>query len=81
MAEINVIAVISKLRPKVKQGRVTELDDLADEIAEQSGFDRAMPATSPTSSPRSWSATCNTATTSSWARSAVSACRATRISN
>jgi len=40
MAEINIIAVISKLRPKVKQGRIVDLDDLADEIAEQSGFDR-----------------------------------------
>lgn len=40
MAEINIIAVISKLRPKVKAGRRVDLDDLADEIAEQSGFDR-----------------------------------------
>lgn len=40
MAEIKIIAVISKLRPKVKRGHVIELDDLADEIAEQSGFDR-----------------------------------------
>jgi len=40
MAEINIIAVIGKLRPKAKQRRTVELDDLADEIAEQSGFDR-----------------------------------------
>jgi len=40
MAEINIIAVIGKLRPKVKRSRTVDLDDLADEIAEQSGFDR-----------------------------------------
>lgn len=40
MADINILGVISKLRPKVKvRGNVT-LDSLADEIAEQSGFDR-----------------------------------------
>ncbi len=39
MAEINIIAVISKLRPRVKQGRVVDLDELAEEIAEGSGFD------------------------------------------
>ena len=32
--------MISKLRPKVERGRTAELDDLADEIADQSGFDR-----------------------------------------
>jgi nucleoid DNA-binding protein len=40
MAEINIIAVIGKLCPKVKRGRTVELNDLADEIALQSGFDR-----------------------------------------
>ncbi len=40
MAQINIIAVIGKLCPKVKQRRTVNLDDLADEIAEQSGFDR-----------------------------------------
>ncbi len=40
MTEINIIAVIGKLRPRVKRGRLVELDDLADEIAIQSGFDR-----------------------------------------
>jgi nucleoid DNA-binding protein len=40
MAQVNIMAVIARLRPKVQQGRVIELDDLADEIAEQSGFDR-----------------------------------------
>ncbi|MBU0703630.1 MAG: hypothetical protein KKC18_07160 [Chloroflexi bacterium] len=40
MAEINLLAVISKLRPKVERGRTVELDDLADEISGQSGFDR-----------------------------------------
>jgi nucleoid DNA-binding protein len=40
MAEIKIIAVIGKLRPKVKRGRTVSLDDLADEIAGQSGFDR-----------------------------------------
>ena len=40
MAEINILAVISKLRPRVKRGRTFDLDDLADEIAEQSGFDK-----------------------------------------
>ncbi|MFQ5857501.1 MAG: hypothetical protein ACE5LU_17990 [Anaerolineae bacterium] len=40
MSEIKIIGVISKLCPRVKQGRVVELDDLADQIAGQSGFDR-----------------------------------------
>jgi hypothetical protein len=40
MAEIKILAVISKLRPKVKRGRTVDLDDMADEIADQSGFDR-----------------------------------------
>jgi hypothetical protein len=40
MAEIKLIAVIGKLRPRVKRGRTTDLDALADEIAEQSGFDK-----------------------------------------
>jgi len=40
MAEINILAVTSKLRPKVVRGRTATLDTLADEIAVQSGFDR-----------------------------------------
>jgi len=40
MADIKLISVISKLRPKVEHGHTIELDMLADEIAEQSGFDR-----------------------------------------
>lgn len=40
MAEISIIAVISKLRPKVVRRDVVDLDTLADEIALQSGFDR-----------------------------------------
>ncbi len=40
MAEIKILAVISKLGPKVERGHVIELDSLADEIADQSGFDR-----------------------------------------
>jgi len=40
MAEINIIAVIGKLRPKVRPRRTVDLEDLAAEIAEQSGFDR-----------------------------------------
>lgn len=40
MSEINILGVISKLRPRVKQGHRVELDDLADQIARQSGFDR-----------------------------------------
>lgn len=40
MAEIQILGVISKLRPRVKQGHTIDLDDLADEIAYQSGFDR-----------------------------------------
>lgn len=40
MAELSILSVISKLRPKVQRGHVIELDDLADEIAVQSGFDR-----------------------------------------
>ena len=40
MAELTILSVISKLRPKVQRGRTIELDDLADEISEQSGFDR-----------------------------------------
>jgi hypothetical protein len=33
VADINILAVISKLRPRVKRGRTIDLDDLADEIA------------------------------------------------
>ena len=40
MAEINILAVVSKLRPRVKRNYTYELDDLADEIAIQSGFDK-----------------------------------------
>lgn len=40
MAEIKILGVITKLRPKVKRGRTVDLDNLADEIATQSGFDR-----------------------------------------
>lgn len=40
MAEINILAVVSKLRPRVQRGRTYDLDDLADEIAVQSGFDK-----------------------------------------
>ena len=40
MAQITILAVIGKLCPRVERGRVVELDDLADEIADQSGFDR-----------------------------------------
>jgi len=40
MSEIKLIAVIGKLRPKVKRGRTVVLDDMADEIADQSGHDR-----------------------------------------
>ncbi len=40
MAEVALISVISKLRPRVKRGRSKTLDDIADEIAEQSNFDR-----------------------------------------
>jgi nucleoid DNA-binding protein len=40
MSDINILAVISKLRPRVKAGRRMLLDDLADEIAGRSGFDR-----------------------------------------
>ena len=40
MADINILGVISKLRPKVKVSRNITLDLLADEIAQQSGFDR-----------------------------------------
>jgi predicted histone-like DNA-binding protein len=40
MAEINILAVISKLRPKIKRNSTIELDDIADDIAVQSGFDR-----------------------------------------
>ncbi len=39
MAEVKIISVISKLRPKVVRGRTVDLDALAEEIAEQSGFD------------------------------------------
>ncbi len=39
MAEVRIISVISKLRPKVVRGRTVDLDALAEEIAEQSGFD------------------------------------------
>jgi nucleoid DNA-binding protein len=40
MAEVKIISIISKLGPKVERGHTIELDTLADEIAEQSGFDR-----------------------------------------
>jgi len=40
MAEIKILSVIAKLRPRIERGRVVDLDELADEIAEQSGFDR-----------------------------------------
>ena len=40
MSDINIIAVIAKLRPRVTRSRRVTLDDLADEIAKQSGFDR-----------------------------------------
>ncbi len=40
MADIKLISVISKLRPRVERGCTIELDTLADEIADQSGFDR-----------------------------------------
>ena len=40
MADINILSIISKLRPRVIRGHIIDLDDLADEIAEQSGFDR-----------------------------------------
>ena len=40
MAEVELISVISKLRPRVKRGRSKTLDDLAADIAERSGFDQ-----------------------------------------
>jgi nucleoid DNA-binding protein len=40
MAEVHILSIISKLRPRVVRRDVIELDDLADEIAVQSGFDR-----------------------------------------
>ena len=40
MAEVQILGVIGKLRPRVKRERRVDLDDLADEIAVQSGFDR-----------------------------------------
>jgi hypothetical protein len=40
MAEIKILSVISKLRPKVKRGRTIELDDIADETARYTGVDR-----------------------------------------
>ena len=40
MPEMQIIAVISKLRPRVKQGRMYNLDDIANELAEQSGRDQ-----------------------------------------
>jgi nucleoid DNA-binding protein len=40
MSDINILGVISKLRPRVERSRKVNLDDLADEIAKQSGFDR-----------------------------------------
>jgi nucleoid DNA-binding protein len=40
MAEIRILSVIAKLRPRIERGRVVNLDELADEIADQSGFDR-----------------------------------------
>ncbi len=39
MAEIKILSVISKLRPRVVRSRTVDLDELAEEIAEQSGFD------------------------------------------
>ncbi len=40
MSEIKIIAVIGKLQPRVKHGRRVDLNDLADEITAQSGYDR-----------------------------------------
>jgi len=40
MSDVNIIAVIAKLRPRIARNRRVTLDDLADEIAGQSGFDR-----------------------------------------
>ena len=40
MSDINIIAVIAKLRPRIERSRKVTLDDLADEIAKQPGFDR-----------------------------------------
>ncbi len=40
MAILKSMAVIGKLRPRVARANTVELDTLADEIAEQSGFDR-----------------------------------------
>ena len=51
MAEINIPSVISKLCPRVQRGRRIDLDDLVDEIAVQSGFDRGDARDSASSSP------------------------------
>lgn len=40
MAEIKLISVISKLRPRIDRGQSVEFEEIAAEIAEQSGFDR-----------------------------------------
>jgi nucleoid DNA-binding protein len=40
MSTIQILAVISKLRPRVQRLRTFDLDKLADELAIQSGFDR-----------------------------------------
>lgn len=40
MTDITILSIISKLRPRVVRRDVIELDELADEIAVQSGFDR-----------------------------------------
>jgi|SaaInl7_200m_RNA_FD_contig_31_296653_length_503_multi_12_in_0_out_0_1 nucleoid DNA-binding protein len=40
MAALEILSVISKLRPRIVRRDTVELDELADEIALQSGFDR-----------------------------------------
>lgn len=40
MATINIMSVIGQLRPRVKVERTVDLNDLASEISEQSGFDK-----------------------------------------
>ena len=40
MSDIHIITVINNLRPRIERTRKVTLDDLADEIAKQSGFDR-----------------------------------------
>lgn len=40
MSEIHILAVISKLRPRVQRDLIIELEDIADDIAIQSGYDR-----------------------------------------